>query len=205
MSSSSHCIMWRSMSRSTPPWNTPSTLALSRFAADMRRRESSTLAKSDCSRLPGNFFSMAAISSTSASRVASTPWLRSDGASRASVRAWPWTASTSASIDSRGIERRARPGAFVGVERSLDELHGVVAIEPVQLTAVAGGVERRGERLAAGEDDARVAHLQQALADGEDGLQLPARLRGECLGRFEVGRQEDALHVVRPRAAWLAR
>ncbi len=66
----------------------------------------------------------------------------------------------------------------------------------MQFAAVAAGVERRGQRLAAGEDDARVARLQQALAHGEDGLQLPARFLGESLGRLEVGRQEDTFHVV---------
>ena len=96
----------------------------------------------------------------------------------------------------RGIERRASPGAVVRVQHALDELHGVLAIEPVQFAPVAVRVERRGQRLTAGEDDARVAHLQQALADGEDGLQLPACLLGERLGRLDVGRQEDALHVV---------
>jgi hypothetical protein len=62
---------------------------LSRFAGDRRRRESSTLAKTDFSRLPGNFRSISAISSMSEVRVASAPRLRSAGASSASVRAWP--------------------------------------------------------------------------------------------------------------------
>ena len=113
------------------------------------------------------------------------------------MRAWPWTASTSC-LDLLRARHRAsrRPGAVVRIQRALDQFHGVFAVEPVQFAPVAVRVERRGQRLAAGEDEARVAHLQQAFAQSEDGLQFAARLLGERLGRFEIGRQEDALHVV---------
>lgn len=68
-------------------------------------------------RLPGKFFSIFAISSTSAFRVASTPCSCRYGASRASVRAWQWTLSTSCSISSRAAspEAPASPSAVFSV------------------------------------------------------------------------------------------
>ena len=83
-----------------------------------------------------------------------------------------------------------------GVEHALDQLHRILAVELVQFAPVAVHMERRGQRFAAGEDEARVADLQQAFAQRQDGLQLSAGVLRERLGRLEIGRQENALHVV---------
>ena len=99
-----------------------------------------------------------------------------------------------------GIGRSARPGACAGVriQRTLDQFHRVISVQPVQFTPMAGGIEGRGQRLAAGEDEAAVAHLQQARTQRQDGRQLAAGLVRQRLGRvrLQVGRQQDALHVV---------
>jgi hypothetical protein len=68
----------------------------------------------------------------------------------------------------------------------------------VQLAPVALGIERRGQGLAAGEDNPRVALRIEPRAEPEDRVQLAARFLGErlwCFFRYE-GRQKDALHVV---------
>ena len=151
----------------------------------MRRRESSTLAKTDFSRLPGNRFSISAISSTSDSRVASTPRLaqrRGQQRQRAGVA----VDGVHELLDllARGVAGSAGVPAG-GVQRPLDQLHRILAVELVQLPPVPLGVERRGQRLAAGEDEPRVARLAlQPLAEREDGVQLAARVLGEGLGRF---------------------
>ena len=85
-----------------------------------------------------------------------------------------------------------------GVQHALDQLHRILAVEPVQLPPVPLGSERRGQRLAAGEDEPGVAHRIEPAAEREDGVQLVARVLGEGRRRFlcQEGRQEDALHVV---------
>ncbi len=67
------------------------------------------------------------------------------------------------------------------IQHALDELHRIFAVEAVQLAPVPLGVERRGQRLAAGEDEPRVAHLQQPCAEREDGVQFVARFLGKRL------------------------
>jgi len=71
-------------------------------------------------------------------------------------------------------------------------------MEMPQLPPLLLSSKRRGYRLAAGEDQPRVARLHQAFAHVEDGLQFLPRLFGKCSGRiaFKELRQQDALHVV---------
>ena len=85
-----------------------------------------------------------------------------------------------------------------GVQHPLDQLHRILAVELVQFPPVPLGIERRGQRLAAGEDEPRVALGIEPRAELEDGVQFAARVLGEGLGRFlgQEGRQQDALHVV---------
>src|SRR5271165_270656 len=83
--------------------------------------ESSTLAKSDFSRLPGNFRSISPISSTSDVRVPSTPRLRSDELSSDSVEHRQKTA-VRFDGDERGaanLVRTDHPAGKFGSERGL--------------------------------------------------------------------------------------
>ena len=164
----------------------------------MRRRESSTLAKTDCSRLPGKRCSISAISSTSDSRVASTPRLpqrRGQQRQRAGVA----VDGVHELLDllAGGVAGSAAVPAG-GVQHALDQLHRILAVEPVQLPPLSLGGERRGQRLAAGEDEPGVAGRIEPAAERKDGVQLVARVLGEGRRRFlcQEGRQEDALHVV---------
>ena len=83
-----------------------------------------------------------------------------------------------------------------GVQHTLDQLHRILAVELVQLPALPLRLERRGQRLAAGEDQARVALRIQPGAELEDRGQFAARLLGERFRGLDEGRQQDALHVV---------
>ena len=47
------------------------------------------------------------------------------------------------------------------VQHAFNQLHRISAIELVQFAAVVRGVKRHRQRLAAGEDEARVASFQQ--------------------------------------------
>ena len=55
----------------------------------------------------------------------------------------------------RGIGWPRRRPRRPRVQHALDELHGVLAVELVQLAPMPLGIERRGQRLAAGEDEPR--------------------------------------------------
>ena len=79
--------------------------------------------------------------------------------------------------------------AAVRIEHTLDQFHRVLFLHRVQLPSMPRRVERRGERLAAGEDEPRLAHPQQAFAQGEDGLEfLAGVLRENVVQRFSAFR-----------------
>src|SRR5262245_46971282 len=89
------------------------------------------------------------------------------------------------------------PGAVsFPIQRALDQLYGILTFEMAQFPSAQFGIEWRGQGLAAGEDEPRVALRIEPRAELEDRIQLAARVIGEGLWRLEVGRQEDALHVV---------
>jgi hypothetical protein len=84
------------------------------------------------------------------------------------------------------------------VQHALNQLHRILAIELVQLPPLPLGIEWCGQRLTAGEDEPRIAHLQQVLAQCEHGVQRLARLVRQGLRRLLLYErwQENALHVV---------